>query len=473
MKYNVIICLFLHLITSAQSNFCCSSEVNNNLKFSNQNFFDKHEEAQQKMYTSLLANKYEKNSIVYNIPVVVHVIHSGEMLGTPYNPTDIQIENYINLLNQSFSATFPYNPDILNGGVDVGIQFVLAKRTPNCSPTNGINRINASNNLTYVNSGVGYPGYPGISHSELANMAFWDSRDYINLWLVNKIGGGYGGYAFYPISGSFFGDGAVIQISDVHSQIPHSVTHEFGHLFDLRHTFEGYYNGNCPQNNNCLTEGDMVCDTDPVEMDSNCDFNKINTCTGFTQETLGINYMSYACDKLFTQGQKDRMRNALLTLRATLLNSLGGQLPGPIQPTVLQIDNYLKVTNYTDGQGQWYNNNIPISGATNHVFYPSESGLYSFVVFNNLGCSNISKSIEYKIMLETKIFPNPTDKIIFIKSNNIIIKVEFFDLQGRMLKIIEDNKNELQIDISNFTPSTYLLKISTNNGIQSTKIIKK
>ena len=174
--------------------------------------------------------------------------------------------------------------------------------------------------------------------------------------------------------------------------------------------------------------------------------------------------MSYACKGLFTQGQKDRMRNTLLTLKPTLLNSLGGQPPGPTEPTVLQIDNYLKDTNYTDGQGQWYNNNIPISGATNHIFYPSETGLYSFVVFNNLGCSNISKPLE---------FPNPADKIIFIKSNNIIIKLEFFDLQGRLLKLIEDNKNELQIDISNFTSSTYLLKITTNKGIQSIKIIKK
>jgi len=472
MKYNIFIFLFLHLVTYAQSNFCGSSEVNNNLKFSNQNSLYKTEDAQQKMYASLLSKKYEKNTIVYYIPVVVHVIHTGEMLGTPYNPTDIQIENYINLLNQSFSATFPYNPDVLNGGVDIGIQFVLAKRTPNCTPTNGINRINASNNHTYVNYGVSYPSYPGISHTELANMAFWDNRDYINLWLVNRIGGGYNGYAYYPVSGYSFGDGTVIQILDLNSLSPGTVTHEFGHLFDLRHTFEGYY-GVCPPNNNCLIDGDMVCDTDPVEMSSDCDFNKINTCTGFAQETLGVNYMSAACDKLFTQGQKERMRNALLTLKPTLLNSLGGLHPGPIQPTVMQIDNYLKVTNYTDGQGQWYKNNLPISGATNQIFYPSEEGLYIFVVFNNLGCSNISEPIEYKYLFETIIFPNPTEKTIFIKSNNNIIKLEFFDLQGRLLKIIEDNKYELQIDISNFKSSTYLLKITTDKGIQSVKIIKK
>jgi hypothetical protein len=473
MKYNIFICLFLHLVTSAQSNFCGSTEVNNNLKFSNQNFFDKYEDAQQKMHASLLSKKYKNNTIVYTIPVVVHVIHSGEWLGTPYNPTDIQIENYINLLNQSFSATFPDHPNVLNGGVDVGIQFVLAKRTPNCTPTNGINRINASNNLTYVNSGVGYSSYPGISHTELANMAFWDSRDYINLWLVKSIGGGYGGYAFYPGSGYFFGDGAVIQILDVYSPNPGIVTHEFGHLFGLIHTFQGYYDGVCHPENNCLTDGDMVCDTDPVDLYRNCDFNRINPCTGFTQETLGINYMSYACYKLFTQGQKDRMRNALLTLRPTLLNSLGGLPPGPIQPSVLQKNNYLKVTNYTDGQGQWYNKNLPISGATNQIFYPSESGLYSFVVTNNLGCSNISKSIEYKYIFEAIIFPNPTEKKIFIISNNNIIKLEIFDLQGKLLKIIEDKKDELQIDISNFPSATYLLKITTDNGIQSVKIIKK
>lgn len=72
------------------------------------------------------------------------------------------------------------------------------------------------------------------------------------------------------------------------------------------------------------------------------------------------------------------------------------------------------------------------------------------------------------------IYPNPTNNIINIISNNSIIqKIEFYDLQGRLLKTIIENKEKNKIDISNFTPATYLLKITTDKGSQSLKIIKE
>lgn len=365
----------------SQTKFCGSSDIHNHLKNTDVKYFSEYKEAQQKMYQSLTSNKNANNTTVYTIPVVVHIVHTGEAVGTSNNPSDVQIQNFINMLNQAYSATFPDYPNVSNGGVDIGIQFVLAQRTPNCTITNGIDRINASTNSTYATYGVKWnDNDPGISQTELANFAFWDNRDYLNLWLVNNITGWVAGYGMYPVSGYYFGDGVVIESNYVSIPNPNLVAHEFGHAFDLRHTFEGSNNGICAVNNNCITDGDMICDTDPVIENYNCDINENNICTNTPIGLLSYNYMSYACHQLFTQGQKDRMRNTLLTLRPTLISSLGGLPPMQVSPsinitannpTVCQGQNITITANSLNGGSygiyRWYVNNI-IAGSNSNTF---------------------------------------------------------------------------------------------------------
>ena len=58
-------------------------------------------------------------------------------------------------------------------------------------------------------------------------------------------------------------------------------------------------------------------------------------------------------------------------------------------------------------------------------------------------------------------------------SNSTINKIEIIDIQGRLLKTIKENKEKYQIDISNFSSATYLVKLSTEKGSQTVKIVKK
>lgn len=73
-----------------------------------------------------------------------------------------------------------------------------------------------------------------------------------------------------------------------------------------------------------------------------------------------------------------------------------------------------------------------------------------------------------------RIYPNPTDNFLFI--DNIAKqsqKIEFFDLQGRLIKTINEYKDKYQIDISNFLSATYLVKLSTENGSETVRFVKK
>lgn len=74
---------------------------------------------------------------------------------------------------------------------------------------------------------------------------------------------------------------------------------------------------------------------------------------------------------------------------------------------------------------------------------------------------------------KVKIFPNPSSNILFIDNiEKQIQKIEIFDLQGRMIKTINENSDKYQIDISNLLSTTYLIKLSTETGSETVRFIK-
>lgn len=136
---------------------------------------------------------------------------------------------------------------------------------------------------------------------------------------------------------------------------------------------------------------------------------------------------------------------------------------------------------------------VPINSIQNHrkvnfvapvVTAPKTWYLYSYLA-NNKGkiketvitinvSSTLSTGEVNGILDNVKIYPNPADNILFIDTiDNQIQKIEIFDLQGRLLKTIKENKEKYQIDISIFSSATYLVKLSTEKGSQTVKVVKK
>jgi hypothetical protein len=286
--------------------------------------------------------------LLYNIPVVVHVMHTGGAVGTLYNPIDANIIGAINYMNQVFGGTYAGMEAPVEGGpvVNLEIQFALAQRTPSCGSTNGINRVNASSIPNYTSFGVNANNSNGCSDVDLKNFSRWDPAQYYNIWLVNKIDGADGtsgqfiaGYAYFPGSPANI-DGTVMLATQMLAG-EKTLPHELGHAFNLHHPFNGSnLNTQCPTNTNCNTQGDLVCDTDPISNNVNgsgvYDFScrtGTNSCTGtaFTRNTEK-NFMSYTnCYTLFTNGQKARVQAAMsLPSRSSLGTSLGATPCGTV-----------------------------------------------------------------------------------------------------------------------------------------------
>jgi hypothetical protein len=273
-------------------------------------------------------------STLYTIPVVVHVIHLGESVGTGSNISEIQIQQAIAGLNSRFRN--------INGfGADVEMEFCLASIDPNGNSTNGINRVDGSGVANYSANGITPSGNPcsGAIETAIKDLSRWPVSDYYNIWVVSEIcNGSFVGYASYPVGGLY--DGLVIVSTSMTSNSG-TLPHEVGHGFFLYHTFNGD-GGNvyCPVDINCLTDGDRVCDTPPHKQ-SDC--GTTNPCTlAGVWDNSRYNYMAY-CPLVnrFTQGQKDRIRaTAIVAPRASLLTSVGCGPLGIIESSINMFSVY-------------------------------------------------------------------------------------------------------------------------------------
>ena len=75
----------------------------------------------------------------------------------------------------------------------------------------------------------------------------------------------------------------------------------------------------------------------------------------------------------------------------------------------------------------------------------------------------------YPLDSKISVYPNPTANRIYIQGENIL-QAELFDLRGRKVKAT----NKKQIDLSDVTSGSFILKVTTeNNNTKSFKIIKQ
>ena len=84
--------------------------------------------------------------------------------------------------------------------------------------------------------------------------------------------------------------------------------------------------------------------------------------------------------------------------------------------------------------------------------------------FATLGTTEIAKS-------QISLYPNPTQDFVTINSKGRIENIQFFNQAGQLMKSFKDNSDKL--DIRDFTPGIYLLKLNIEGKTIHQKIIKE
>lgn len=259
------------------------------------------------------------NGTILEIPLAVHVLHLGEPVGTGTNISDQQIIDAVQGANERWRKINTAD------GVDMEVQFCLAQFDPDGNPSNGIIRKDASGIPLYADKGIGYieallQGEFGANEDVVKNFSNWPHDFVLNIWVVNKIAGGWGGYALFPLPNTNFPtDGVVITVNSIR-YTSSTLAHELGHSMGLFHTFQGSENGGCPLNSICEIQGDWICDTPPHKK-TDCSNSDCNNSPDSLYSFK--NTMSYCSGRgLFTQGQKNRVRSVIVnSMRKYLLQS--------------------------------------------------------------------------------------------------------------------------------------------------------
>jgi hypothetical protein len=289
---------------------CATDEYNAQLLINNPNMMGS-DSFERQMAPKIEAIKRQLESgasraLQFTIPVVVHVIHNGEPIGTGANISDAQVLSQIQVLNEDFrritgSNGFNNDPD----GADVEVEFCLAKQDPEGCVTTGIDRVN----MSAVSTTWSGPG--GNTDSVLKPATTWDASQYMNMWSVNFADGSLLGYAQFP-GGPANTDGVVSNYTYFGSNdapgvsIPgnfnlgRTMTHEVGHYLALFHTFQDGCAG-----------GDQCADTPAVD---NPNFGCPTTHQSCGDLDMVRNYMDYtndSCMNVFTNDQKARVISAL------------------------------------------------------------------------------------------------------------------------------------------------------------------
>ena len=87
-------------------------------------------------------------------------------------------------------------------------------------------------------------------------------------------------------------------------------------------------------------------------------------------------------------------------------------------------------------------------------------------------CTVLSAN-NFDLASNIKLYPNPTSSILYLETEKLSnIYVELIDLNGRVLMSQSLNTTSNNIDLSSYNAAIYLLKVSSNEGTSTYKVIK-
>ena len=380
----------------------------------------------------------KKAAVVYNIPIVFHIIHTGQAVGAGYNISATRINQQIARLNADYrktnsdQSTYLTQASFISAAADIEINFCAAQISPSGTmmAEAGIDRIK------YSDMGWPAPPYTGSSatiENTIKPSSIWDPTKYFNVW-VTAFSDFTLGYAQFPtvpsgtspvtdivgMGGSALTDGVVIDYNATGNtagayNLGRTLTHESGHWLGLRHI-----------------NGDASCGNDYVT-DTPTQNNLSGTCPTTAGATVASgcsaspnppgrmyqNYMDYSDDKcmvLFTAGQKARMQAVMATCaRRNSLNT-------------------------------------------------------------SLVCGNVSIN-EYSTILEFNLFPNPSNGLFNVSID--LINTEDFSISvintlGQVIKQLNytnSNGGKSILDLSSNSNGVYFVTVKTKTCSKTKRLI--
>jgi PKD repeat protein len=282
-----------------------------------------------------------------SLPIIVHVVHNGEAIGSGTNISQAQVQSQIDVLNEDFRrlANTPGGSSTNPLAADIEIEFCL-------SPVGEDGETLAEAGIHRYNGGRSDWTTDQIEN-QLKPTTSWNPNIFYNIWTVKFASANASliGYAQFPDQSGLSGlnpsggpastDGVVIRYQSFGSTdkgnfpvmvAPYNkgrtLTHETGHWLGLRHIWG---DGACAD--------DFVADTPPQQSPSSgCPTGRFS-CNSTNMIENYMDYSNDACMNIFTEGQKTRMQ-AVIAVSPRRKSLIEANLcsPPPPAPPVAQFD---------------------------------------------------------------------------------------------------------------------------------------
>ena len=403
-----------------------------------------------KSATKVVNNKsLNSEEELYVIPVVFHIVYNNES----ENLHDSVILNQINILNKNFRrqiADTTNTRDIFLDLVgDSRIEFVLAGTDPEGNPSSGITRTNTDiedfggilpygqGQNTEINQWVNdhfYDNLFRITQSSEGGINPWDESRYLNIWI--------GDLRIFEPEFNNFEELVFFGLSTP----PADLDNWPSSIYDL---LDGYNHG-------VLMHYVNIGGNNPNQFPSayNAYNGLVNTGKMLVHEVghyLGLRHIwgdGGCSEEDFiddTPNATDHSQYACNPSKNDCLDDINGvDLPN-------MIENYMDYSS-ANCQNSFTNGQISLMRT---IIENNRPGLLTSV--NNIGTNN-----------NISLFPNPTNGIINIKSNQYF-NIEVFNSTGTLIQRINQTKT---IDLSHQAKGLYLIKLSNKSTIITKTIIK-
>lgn len=136
-----------------------------------------------------------------------------------------------------------------------------------------------------------------------------------------------------------------------------------------------------------------------------------------------------------------------------------------------------------------YNQNIVWLHISDYQFMPQLTGIcvddsnssyaskVKVAVGNNVlvtsNCSLLSTQEAAQKNLSLKVFPNPTDDILYVETKEKLIDYSIFSMSGQKISADIFRNNEKNVNVKNLLHGNYIIQIKTNRQTYTNKIVKK
>lgn len=261
-----------------------------------------------KSNTLYIQSREEQVFPLVELPIIFHVIHNGDPIGSLENRSQVDLDQELIRLNQAFDNSLSSGFKKSVNAVDPKFQFYLTEKDAEGRflEERGINRIE-----------VEQDSYEAFSEdlTVLLFESMWDPHLFINVFVVN-VSDGYS-WAYYPFLKEATLPGIDTYNSEIALSFPYGIMmntyamgfvhnilpHEMGHYLSLYHTFEFNSDSYCVDADFCQdTEDHYITDLESHNWN-----NLLDNCEG--TKFLSTNYMDYIVySNSFTYDQSLRMR---------------------------------------------------------------------------------------------------------------------------------------------------------------------